>query len=65
MGGNLSHFRCLACWVLEFDYKSLFNTGLGVRVRLIGVCLIKVSSKVNKGNKFGTWATVRLIEVSA
>ena len=58
MGGNLSHFRCLACWVVEFDYKCLFNTGLGV-------CLIKVSSKVNKGNKFGAWATVHLIEVSA
>ena len=25
--GNLSHFRCLACWVVEFDYKCLFNTG--------------------------------------
>ena len=25
--GNLSHFRCLACWVVEFDYKCPFNTG--------------------------------------
>ena len=22
--GNLSHFRCLACWVVEFDYKCPF-----------------------------------------
>ena len=58
MGGNLSHFRCLACWVVEFNYKCPFLVGnnrndyfryfLGVRVRLI-----KVSFKVNKGNKFG------------
>ena len=26
MGGNLSHFRRLACWVVEFDYKCPFNT---------------------------------------
>ena len=26
-GGNLSHFRCLACWVVEFNYKCPFNTG--------------------------------------
>ena len=29
---------------------------------LLGVCLITVSFKVNKGNKLGTLATVRLIE---
>ena len=27
VGGSLSHFWCLACQVVEFDYKSLFNTG--------------------------------------
>ena len=42
------------------DYFRYF---LGVRVRLIeGVRLIKVSFKVNKGNKSGTSATLRLIE---
>ena len=48
VGANLSHFQCLACWVVEFNYKCPFNTGcnnrndhfryfLGVRVRLIEV----------------------------
>ena len=23
---NLLHFRCLACWVVEFNYKRPFNT---------------------------------------
>ena len=27
VGGNLSHFRCLARWVVEFNYKCPFNTG--------------------------------------
>ena len=30
VGDNLSHFRmshCLACLVVEFNYKSPFNTG--------------------------------------
>ena len=27
MGGNLSHFRHLACWVVEFNCKCRFNTG--------------------------------------
>ena len=28
VGGNLSHFRCLACWVVEFNYyKCAFNAG--------------------------------------
>ena len=47
--GSLSHLRCLACWVVEFDYKCPFDTGwygnrndysryfIGVRVRLIEV----------------------------
>ena len=26
-GSNLSHFRCLACWVVEFNNKRPFNTG--------------------------------------
>ena len=25
--GNLSHFRCLACLVVEFNFKCPFNTG--------------------------------------
>ena len=60
--GNLSHFRCLACRVVEFNYKSPFNTGcqkwpFQVLFRCLrplnrGVRLIKVSFKVNKGNKF-------------
>ena len=59
MGGNLSHSRCLACCVVEFNITSVrliqvcnnrndhFRYFLVVRVRLI-----KVSFKVNKGNKF-------------
>ena len=41
VGGNISHFRCLACWVVVFDYKvgnsrnDHFRYFLGVRVRLI------------------------------
>ena len=27
VGGSLSHFWCLACWVVEFNYKCPFNTG--------------------------------------
>ena len=27
VSGNLSHFRCLTCWVVEFSYKFPFNTG--------------------------------------
>ena len=27
VGGNLSNFWYLACWVVEFNYKCLFNTG--------------------------------------
>ena len=42
---------------------TISGTFLGVRVSLNrGVRLIKVSFKVNKGNNFGTSATVRLIE---
>ena len=26
--GNLSDFRCLSCWMVEFSYKCPFNTGL-------------------------------------
>ena len=26
LGQNLSYFRCLACWVVEFNYKCPFNT---------------------------------------
>ena len=26
-GSNLSHFRCLACWVVENNNKRPFNTG--------------------------------------
>ena len=62
VGDNLSHFHmshCLACLVVEFNYKSPFNTGgndkndhfryiVGVHVRLI-----EISFKVKKGNKFG------------
>ena len=63
--GNHLHFRCLACWVVEFNYKCPFNTGwqqykwpFQVLFRCPrplnrGVRLIKVSFKVNKGNKFG------------
>ena len=25
--GNLLHLRCLASWVVEFNYKCPFNTG--------------------------------------
>ena len=25
--GNLSNFRCLACWLVEFNYKCPFNIG--------------------------------------
>ena len=42
VGGNLSYFRCLACWVVECP-----------RPLNRGVRLIKVSFKVNKGYKFG------------
>ena len=53
-----SHFRCLACWVVAFDYtlrliqvgnnrNDHFRYFLGVRVRLI-----KVLFKANKGSKF-------------
>ena len=24
--GNLLHFRCVACWVVKFNYKCLFST---------------------------------------
>ena len=27
VGGNLSYFRRLACWAVEFNYKCPFNTG--------------------------------------
>ena len=27
MGSNLSHFQCLACWVVEINYECPFNTG--------------------------------------
>ena len=65
MGGSLSHFWCLACWVVEFNYKCPFNIGwqrlkwpFQVLFRCWrplnrGVHLIKVSFKVTKGNKFG------------
>ena len=65
MAGNLSHFQCLACWVVEFNYKCPFNTGwqqykwpFQVLFRCPrplnrGVRLIKVSFLVNEGNKFG------------
>ena len=65
---NLLHFRCLACWVVEFNYKCPFNTGwqqqkwpFQVLFRCPrplnrGVPLIKVSFKVNKGNKFGDFS---------
>ena len=59
MGGNLSHFRCLACCVVEFNYKGPFiqvgnNRNYHFR-DFLGVCvrLLKVSFKVNKRNKFG------------
>ena len=60
MGGSLSHFWCLVCWVDRNLITSVrliqvgnnrndhFRYFLGVRVRLI-----RVSFKVNKGNKFG------------
>ena len=46
VGGNLSHFRCLACWVVELitsvhltqvgnNTNDPFRYFLGVRVRLI------------------------------
>ena len=61
MGGNLSHFRCLACWVVELiasvrliqvenNRNDHFRYFLGVRVRLK-----KTSFQVNKGNKFGDY----------
>ena len=25
VGGNFPHFRCLACWLVEFNYKCLLN----------------------------------------
>ena len=65
MDGSLLHFQCLACLVVEFNYKCLFNTGwqrLKCPFQVLfrcprplnrGVHLIKVSFKVNKGNKFG------------
>ena len=27
VGGNLLHFQCLACLVVEFNHKCPFNTG--------------------------------------
>ena len=60
--GNLSQFLCLACWVVEFDYKCPFmlvtiemtisRTFWCPRPLNRGVRLIKVSFKVSKGNKF-------------
>ena len=63
VGGNSrqsSHFRCLPCWVVAFDYNTrcqqqkcpfqvLFRCP---RPLNRGVHLIKVSFKANKGNKF-------------
>ena len=46
--GNLSHFRCLA--TIEMTIQVLFRC---LRPFSRGVHLIKVSFKVNKGNKFG------------
>ena len=49
VSGHLSLFQCLACWVVEFNYKCPFDTlvgnnrndhfryFVGVRVRLIEV----------------------------
>ena len=52
--GNLSHFQCLACWVVKLDYKCPFKVLFRCPHPLNrGVRLIKVSFKVNKGNKFG------------
>ena len=72
MGGiirsNLSHFRCLACWVVEFNNITsvpLIQVGNNRNVRPFqvlfrcrcplnrGVHLIKASFKENKGNEFG------------
>ena len=34
LGGNLLHFRCLACCVVEFNYKGPFNTGLQCSIEM-------------------------------
>ena len=57
MGGNLSHFRCLAGWVVELITSvRLIQVGNNRNDHFryfLGVRLIKVSFKVHKGNKFG------------
>ena len=55
MGGNLSLFRCLACWVVEFNCKPPRPLDRGVR-------LIKVLFKKIRELNLGTSSTVRLIE---
>ena len=47
VGGNLSHFRCLASWVVEFNAKCPFGNNRNDHLRyFLGVCvrLIEVSA---------------------
>ena len=54
VNGNLSLFRCLACWVVEFNYKCPFQVLFRCpRPLNRGVRLRKVSFKVNEGKKLG------------
>ena len=50
MGGNLSHFRCLACWVWNL---------------ITSVRLIQVGNNRNDHFRYFLGVRVRLIEVSA
>ena len=75
VGGNLSHFWCLASWVVEFNHKCPFNTPVATIEMTIsgtftcrclsmlngGFRLMKVSFKVNKENKFGDFGYYLLI----
>ena len=62
-GGNLLHFRCLACWVVEFNSKSPFNTSL--RKHLFLLALRRETSPTAKSEEKQMFSQASLIQVGS
>ena len=58
MGGNLLHFRCLACWVVEILIKRTLV------ILITSVRLIQIGNNRNDHFRYFLGVRVRLIEVS-